>query len=314
MINVLYSVRIKDVIVIFLMKLLHYPDDCHPKNKESMVRMCRALNIEYEATNDRQRLNRCDYTILWLPMRWISPDELPPTIKILYGPHHNVFPEGALCCEPNPEWSKRCIYTTLSDWNEQVFREFSPTTAIPCRPLWFGVNPDIVDVKNMEKTIDCIVYFKRRNPAHLQYAKDMLDKCSLKYRIFTYGQYRNIDYINALRESRFVLWIGTHESQGFAFQECLASNVPILVWDVFSMYDEWGWRDLDQYRGFKNLHATSATQWSSECGERIHYEFELYEAIQNILRLIDKYTPRKFILSRVSDSFSMKRILDAFGI
>ena len=41
----------------------------------------------------------------------------------------------------------------------------------------------------------------------------------------------------ALKQARFCIWIGRHESQGFAFQECLASNVPILVWDVQSMKD-----------------------------------------------------------------------------
>ena len=296
------------------MKLLHYPDDCHPKNKESIIRMCKIYNIEYEATNDRERLNRADYSLLWLPMRWISPDELPPTIKILYGPHHSVFPEGPLCGPPNPEWSKRCLYTTLSDWNRSVFYEMSPETVIPCVPLFFGINSAIEDVRSTNKAIDCIVYFKRRNPSHLTFAIQELQRLGLTYKLFKYGDYKNYEYMSALKEAKFVVWIGTHESQGFAFQECLASDVPILLWDATSMFDEWGWRDLDQYRSKKHLYATTATQWSSECGERIHHDFEFSAAIQNIMRLLSTYRPREFILSKVSDMVAMKRILTAFQL
>ena len=296
------------------MKLVHYPDDCHPKNKESIIRMCKSLDIEYEATNDRQRLNRADYSILWLPMKWISPDDLPPNIKILYGPHHSVFPEGSLCGSPNPEWSKRCIYTTLSDWNREVFYEMSSQTVIPCLPLWFGVNPAIEDVKSIQKTTDCIIYYKRRNPSHLAVVIQELQKHNLTYKLFKYGEYKNHEYMSSLKEAKFVIWIGTHESQGFAFQECLASNVPILLWDASSMFDEWGWRDLDQYRSRKHLYATTAPQWSSECGERIIYDFELDQAIQNIIRLRDSYRPREYILSKTADNIAMQRILDAFGL
>ena len=290
------------------MRLVHYPDDCHVKNKESMIRMCNAYNIVYEPTNDRARLNRADYDILWLPMRWISPDELPSTVKILYGPHHFVFPQGALVGPRNEAWSKRCAYNVLSHWNEGVFREFAPETTIPLVAFPFGVNAAIEDAKAHPKTFDCLVYTKRRDPSHLAHVEKTLQKNGRSYRVFNYGSYHNSDYMNTLKQVKFAIWLGSHESQGFAFQECLASNVPILLWDVLSMMDEYG--SYSEYRGRKNLFATTATQWSSACGERILHAYEFEAGLRNIYQYIERYTPRDFILSRVNDTVAMQRILD----
>jgi len=292
--------------------LVHYPDDGHHKNKESIQRMCKVFNIKYEVTNDRERLNREDYTHLWLPCFWVSPDDLPKSIKILYGPHHFIFPEGVLCGPRNEEWSKRCVYTTLADWNLSVFHEFAPQSVIPFAPLCFGINPAIEDVKSYPKTLDCLIYFKRRDPMYLEKMEYNLKQKGLTYTVFRYGSYHNSTYINTLKQVKFCIWIGTHESQGFAFQECLASNVPILVWDVTSMMDEYN--SYKEYIGKKNLFATTTTQWSSQCGEKILREYEIPTALDNIQENLEKYTPRKYILSKVSDEVTINRLLNYFNM
>jgi hypothetical protein len=274
--------------------------------------MCKACNITYEVTNDRNRLAKEDYTHLWLPMGWIIPDTLPSSIKILYGPHHFIFPESSpIRGKPNLDWSKRCVYTTLSNWNYKVFREFAPETVIPIAPLPFGINSEIEDVKSYPKTVDCFVYFKRRDPTQLKYALDMLNTFGLSYKLFTYGSYKNEEFMNTLKTVKFGLWIGSHESQGFAFQECLASNVPILVWDVTSMMDEHG--SYKDYIGKKNLFATTATAWSSQCGERILQDYELPAALKTIQLNLNTYKPREYILNIMNDTVCMRQILDCFN-
>ena len=73
------------------------------------------------------------------------------------------------------------------------------------------------------------------------------------------------------------------------------------------MFDEWG--SYGGYRGQKNLYATTATQWSSMCGERIIREYELKSVIQYILDNYTMYNPRNFILSRVSDINAIQNII-----
>uniref|UniRef100_A0A6C0DP79 Methyltransferase FkbM domain-containing protein n=1 Tax=viral metagenome TaxID=1070528 RepID=A0A6C0DP79_9ZZZZ len=290
--------------------LLHYPEDCHPKNKESMLRMCKSMGIRYEATNDRTQLQRNDYTYLWLPMFWISPDEIPSHVKILYGPHHFIFPKGEICKASNPKWSNRCVYTSLSNWVQEMYKEFSKQTAIPILPLPFGIDERLEDVSRYPKQIDCIVYFKRRDPKDLAFACKLLEKKRLTYKLFEYTKYKEADYKALLKSVRFVLWIGSHESQGFAMQECLAMNIPVLVWDALSMFDEYG--SYKEYKGTKELAATTVPVWSSLCGERILRKYELSDAIDHIRTNGKHYSPRSYILEKLGDRVCMKRMLDSF--
>jgi SAM-dependent methyltransferase len=288
---------------------LQYPDDAHVKNKESILRMCAAAGFTFEATNDRGRLLRADYDYLWLPMFWVSPDEIPERARIIYGPHHSIFPQGALVGPLNERWARRCVYTTLSDWNMGVFREFAPETSIPLKPLMFGIQT-LPDVRVETKTNDCLIYFKRRDPADLAAARVALKVAGLKSVEFSYGSYKQQDYLEALKRSKFALWIGSHESQGFAFQEAMAMNVPILCWDATSMFDEFG--SYKEYRGSKNLYATTATVWSSLCGERILRAYELPAALAAIQRNLDGYRPQEEIMRRCSDAITIKAIVDHF--
>jgi hypothetical protein len=77
------------------------------------------------------------------------------------------------------------------------------------------------------------------------------------------------------------------------------------------MFDEWS--SYQEYNGQKNLYATTATQWSSICGERILREYELSKSIENILENVNYYNPREFILNRVNDHNSMIQIINCLN-
>ena len=117
--------------------------------------------------------------------------------------------------------------------------------------------------------------------------------------------------MQALQDVRFVIWIGCSESQGFAFQECLASNVPILVWDVESMFQSV--LPIPSEHKNKKLKATSCPAWSPICGERITSFAEMEGALQRIQAKLDTYEPRRFILEQNADEVAMRRILDSFA-
>jgi hypothetical protein len=249
-------------------------------------------------------------------MFWVSPDEFPGKY-ILYGPHHFVFPEGPIVGPRNEEWSKRCVYTALSDWNVEVFKEFARETVIPVVPLSFGINPAIEDCRSYPKTLDCIVYTKRRNPAHVQHCIQVLQTLGLSYKLFSYGSYNNQEFMNTLKTVKFCIWIGTHESQGFAFQECLASNVPILCWDATTMFEELksdGTAEYERFRGQKQLKSTTATCWSSVCGEKVYDASELFYTTQFLHLNYSKYRTRGFIMAKLNDFVCMYNILCSLNL
>ena len=47
-------------------------------------------------------------------------------------------------------------------------------------------------------------------------------------------RYQESDFADAISKAPYAIWIGRHESQGFAFQETLSSDTPIFVIDVNS--------------------------------------------------------------------------------
>ena len=293
------------------MKLLQYPShNVHHKNMQSMERMCKALQIIYEVTDSVERLHDLDYTILWLPSLWISPAKLPG-VKILFGPHHWVFPSGDILGAPNEEWSSRCAYTVLSPWVADLFSEFAEESVIPFQPLPFGIQA-LPHRSFIDCSLDCIVYVKNRDPNTVNDVIQKVQDRGLKYEVFRYGSYQDSEYQKAISCSKFAIWVGRHESQGFAFQECMARNLPILLCDVCTMFDEWGC--YEHLRGSKKLKATAASWWDDCCGERIEDVANFDRALDKVQDQLHKYTPAAFVEANLSDESCMRRILETLGI
>jgi hypothetical protein len=111
-----------------------------------------------------------------------------------------------------------------------------------------------------------------------------------------------------------MLVIDAHESQGFALQEAMSCNVPLLVVDAMSMYDEKsdGINSVYDFLKPKKLLATSVPYWSDECGIKINEYDDLSNSIDKILS--NTYTPREYVVRTLSDKVCMKRMLDYFQL
>jgi hypothetical protein len=294
------------------MKLLHIGGG-HPRNVEFIQRACRLFNIAYIHT-DNFNFEDESYDIIWSPMGWINPDKYPHS-KIIFGPQFWVFPNSSepLFTQANPEHSKRCIYVCLSDWIQKVFTEFVPESqqVIPFVPIPFGL--DVVSKPKGEIELDCIIYFKARHPAILGSCKAFVESKGLRYKVYQYGSYSREEYLDTLTKTKFAIWIGSHESQGFALQECLATGTPIYLWDVTSMKDEW-------YSGFsyqghsERLLATSAPYWSDECGLKVYSQMEFETRFDEFCSRLTTYQPAQYVQRTLTDRVCFQRFLDAFSI
>jgi len=282
----------------------------HPRNEEFMKRACQKFGIEYHHTHSRNP--PANYDIIWSPGSWINPDSYPSS-KFIFGPQFWVFPNKThpFFTESKPEHAKRCIFTCLSDWNLACYNEFVNQSNIPFTPLPFGL-----DIQNYTKNTieyDCIIYVKRRHPSIVDFVKSVIKEKSLHYRVFTYGSYERNDYINTLHKSRFTIWIGSHESQGFGFQECLATGTPIFVYDVTSMKDEYD-NGFTYCNHIEKLLATSATYWDSRCGMIVKTNQEFIDTFGIFLEKIDSFRPSDYIKETLSDEVCFKRLLNTLNI
>jgi glycosyltransferase involved in cell wall biosynthesis len=295
------------------MKLILYVKNGYPhhKNHDAIKRMCMCKNIEYEESSNYERIKMDNYDILMSCSAYVDPNEIPKNIKIIMGPQFFLLPEGPIIGNTNEEFSKRCVYNILSPWIKNLFLEFA-NFIIPMKELPFAVDTNKFVPSTNEKEYDCIVYIKHRSNDLVNNIFNVLNEKKLKYKVFTYGSYKEEDYITCLHKSKFMLVLDRHESQGFALEEAMSCNVPLLVIDAKSMYDEMdGTHSIYAYLRPKKLIATSVPYWSDECGIKTD-EICLSEDIDRMM--ITQFNPRYYIVKTLSDEVCMKRILDYFEI
>lgn len=302
------------------MKLIMYNSNGlpHIKNFDNLQRMCKSCNIDFEFTNNIERTFINDYDILILNDKFYHPTQFPPSVKIIYGPQLWVIPEGPIIGSLEQSLVGRCVYNSLSKWVENYVITMSTSLIMPITQFPFSIETDYFRPLEppLEKTLDCIIYIKRRLKSTIEDVLKIVNEKQLKYEIFTYGSYSQQDYMNALHRSKFMLTVDAHESQGYAIQEAMSMNVPLLVMNAQTFYDETSDGTTSSYQHLQplNIPATSVPYWSDECGIIITQPLELSEAIDRILIEYNKFTPRNFIVRELSNEVCMKRILDYFKL
>jgi len=70
-----------------------------------------------------------------------------------------------------------------------------------------------------------IIYDKLRSPELVAQIQDRISACH----IFTYGTFKQQDYLSALADAPYLVYLAQSESQGLALQEAWAHNVPTFV-------------------------------------------------------------------------------------
>jgi len=294
------------------MKLLLYSGSgIHTKNRRGLELMCASLSIDLEFTDQLERLQTADYTILIINDRFIEPSQLPSTSKVIYGPQ---FWPQSLQGPYQPEYEKHYVYNSLSLWNQHTLVEIYGNLRAPIVQFPYAVDVEHFKITKEPPSYDCLLYLKHRNQSTYDQVIDILKSKQMSYTIIQYGSYSESQYIDALKHSKFALIVDAHESQGFALEEAMSCNVPLLVLSATSLYDETinGNNSYEHYRP-KKLVATSVPYWSDECGIKIETIHDLPDSLTQMLDRYTTFTPREYILRTLAPKPCMQRILDYFG-
>ena len=124
----------------------------------------------------------------------------------------------------------------ITDTKTTAFDTFN----LPLKVFYFPVDTIKFCPVSIEKN-KIFIYFKRRKKDELNIITSFLKSKNQEYKIFDYVQtYKEEDYLKYLQESKYGIVLDAHESQGFAIEEALSCNVPLLVWNISSMNQEEG--------------------------------------------------------------------------
>jgi hypothetical protein len=288
------------------MRILQIDSYIHDKNDIGFRLMCESVGAELVKTNDPEFFIQ-EWDLVFIPSEFIPPFHFPNAKYIMYGPHNFIFVEG-IWKRGDFSFPSNCFYNLLSDWVIQVQEEMGGLSMVS-KAVPFGVDIESFNVQKKESDIDCFVYLKNRKAEELEQIAYFLSEKGILFEVIVYGKYTEATYKDILSRAKFGIWIDGAESQGFALEEALSCNVPLVVWDCPSLYDVYG-SDMEKYRGKAELKSTACSYWSTECG-LVSFNFD--EVCQNILEMKENYslyTPRNFVERELSPFVCMRKLFE----
>jgi hypothetical protein len=269
-------------------------------------------NIDYRV-NDFKGLQKERFPLAFVIAPSSLLDKIPKSIPIIYGPAISSHPS-------NIDWNKYFIKHIVSpcDWLAKMYaRDLKFDIPISVFPI--GIRTDIWKPKIDSDNKYVIVYDKVRWERDYYSAKlinPIIAKLNNQFgknvKIVKYGNYKEHDFKNLVVNAKFMVFLCEHETQGFAYQQVLACNVPIIAWDR-----EDDWKDPDYYPN-KVIYGPvqSVPFWSGECGEKFRNFNEFIDKFDNFYNnvSISKYAPRNFILKNLSLEGCAKKYIELSNI
>jgi len=272
------------------MKLLLLDRDFHHKNRAALYAYKNIQITPFFSPDELSRFDLNEYDAVYSPTYPIDISKYPNT-RFIFGPHFSVFPENNLQSSKGPN----SVYIQPSKWAADVWNVSPLCNGINIRPVPFGVDTDrFTETIPLEQRTQVFVYYKTRNPEDLQYIRDKLQTLCIPYTLFSYdNRYNEEEYVQCLHNAKYGIWIGRHESQGFALEEALSCNVPLLVWDVLSMNQEYG-------QNYNDIPATVLPYWDSRCGEFFYKREHFDYAFRLFMSKLHQFKPREYVLSNLT--------------
>lgn len=232
-----------------------------------------------------------------------------------YAQKNKIVAGIALMTHPS-EWPQLCTeypvakYLQHSDWAKNVY---VPYYGDDICDTWFaGIDTDEWKPKQVDKQIDVLIYNKIRwdynetNEELLNPIVKFLTSHNLSYKEIIYGQYNEKEYKDLLNNCKSMIFLCTHESQGFACCEALSMNVPVFAWDQGFCLDpnRFNWND-------PIMPATSVPFFDEKCGDKFKnytdFENKFNEFYANVLNR--GYAPREYILNNLTLRKSGERMI-----
>ena len=221
----------------------------------------------------------------------------------VFGPGDFGTPAAAVTVARDPQMR---VLIQPSDWFRDYYRPSCGDKVV----TWFaGIDTDLWQDRSAHpKSCDVLIYDKIRwdresvVPAIHDRLVRHLEARGLSYRILRYGHHHRDEFAAALAGARSLAFLCEHETQGLAYQEALAANVPVFAWDEGVFVDP-----LLAGAAPAGLDVSSVPYFDERCGRRfraaaLESEFERFWADRAT------YRPRDY----VGECLGMTRSAEAY--
>jgi hypothetical protein len=293
--NILGHVDYKIKLLVMNMNMMHH------KNLNALQKYKKIEITSIIDVNDITKMDISSFDAVYSPCGPILVKDFPNTL-FLFGPHFSVFPNKK---DMEMIEGQKSIYLQPSKWAMESWKnnkEYCENIRFDILP--WGVDTDVFQCRKKRNKV--FIYFKRRIPSEFYLVENELKKRSIAYRIFDYvNRYSEEEYKDFLKECKYGIWVDAHESQGFALEEALACDVPLLVWNVSNMKQEYG-------SSYSEIPATTIPYWDERCGEYFYKAEDFIETLDLFIEKEEsqKYKPREYIMENLSISVCERRMVN----
>lgn len=237
-----------------------------------------------------------------------SVTRLPLDNPVVFGPGSAGTPadERALA-----ERRETRFMIQFSDW---ISEYNAPFCGAKMRTWFAGIDHQRwYDASDQHKQTDVLIYDKirwyrdTRVPLVLDRLCSHLSRRGLSFQILRYGEHNQRTFAKALRASRSLAFLCEHETQGIAYQEALASNVPVFAWDQGELVDF----TMKRFQRATVI-PTSVPYFSPQCGERFKAD-EMESRFDQFWDRLGDYAPRRYVRENLTLQQSAMRYLEIYG-
>ena len=159
----------------------------------------------------------------------------------------------------------------------------------------------LLNRKSPKRNSRCLIYFKNRKDSELQLVKNLLKTLDIDFDLFEYKKYKNSKLKKLSKFNKFGILLTTTESQGFAVQEMLSCNLPLIVWNSQHTY----------YDDIK-VTGTSVPYWDSRCGIKVNSFNEIENKIEDFIKNLNKFQPSEIVKEKLTFEAVKENLIKAF--
>lgn len=235
---------------------------------------------------------------------WIHDDKaaleaalkLPETPSIIAGPNIYTLPSEI----PTSVLEKNILFIHPAEWVQQFWDTFSETKINSV--VWpVGIDTKVFAPTNSIEKELVLIYNKQRPQEDIDLVSGALKACGENYEVLTYGNYKESKYLELLKRSKAIIWVGRSESQGIGLLEAMAMNVPVFVWDITKLGDFVGSEKstfTQEQLSFQK--ATTIPYFNAKCGQRFIGKDKLVDSINDFINNLAQYSPREYVQNKLS--------------
>ncbi len=214
---------------------------------------------------------------------------------VVFGPGDFGAPAAAAAVAAHPRMR---VLIQPSDWFRDYYRPVCGDKVV----TWFaGIDTRRwTPARAGEKTFDVLIYDKIRwkrpllVPALLDRLTAHLAARGISCRVLRYGEHHHAEFAAALRQARALAFLCEHETQGLAYQEALAADVPVFAWDEGILVDP----HLSRHAP-AGLAVSSVPYFDARCGRTFRMA-ALEAGFDDFWAARDCYRPRAYVEQRLS--------------